>query len=205
MTYENLSRPNRVAVDKDGNILVSEYSSDSLFKFSREGKFVKVVGRKGTQPGEFNDPSFMKIINDKLYVCDRGNNRFQVLNTKLECVNSFGCHGNGNAEFNHPNDISQDRAGNLYVSDTDNNRVQVFDCNGQFLFAFSEKGASQRLSRPFGICVHSNLVYVCDRGSDSGEFVTSFGHFAVPAGIVIDLDGFVYVGESVPEGRVDIF
>jgi len=101
---------------------------------------MKLVGRKGTQPGEFNDPSMIKIINDKLYICDRGNSRFQVMNTQLEYVNSFGCHGNRGGEFNCPNDIAQDRAGRLYVSDYYNHRVQVFDCEGQFLFAFSEKG-----------------------------------------------------------------
>ena len=43
----------------------------------------------------------IKIINDKLYVCDRGNNRFQILNTELEYVNSFGCHGDGDGQFNY--------------------------------------------------------------------------------------------------------
>ena len=212
VTCEKFSRPVGVAVDKADNIYVCDDGNNSLFKFSKGGKLMEVVGRKGTQPGEFNDPSFMKIINDKLYVCDHGNNRFQVLNTKLEYVNSFGCHGNGNAEFNHPNDIAQDGAGNLYVSDTDDNRVQVFDCKGQFLFAFSEKGASKQLRRPYGICVDSDqFVYVCDRGNEcvsvfktSGEFVASFGQFSYPAGIVIDDDGFVYVVDHELIGRVDI-
>ena len=60
----------------------------------------------------------IKIINDKLYVCDRGNNRFQILNTELEYVNSFGCNGDGDGQFDYPNDIAQDRAGNLYVTDS---------------------------------------------------------------------------------------
>jgi len=121
------------------------------------------VERKGTQPGEFKDLSMIKFINDKLYICDRGNNRFQVLNTELEYMNSFGCRGSKNGEFNFPNDISQDGAGKLYVSDTGNHRVQVFDCKGQFLFAFNKKGVSKQLSRSFGICVDSDqFVYVCD-------------------------------------------
>ena len=46
--------------------------------------------------GEFSD---IKVINGKLYVCDRGNYRVQILNTELECVNSFGCHGDGDGQF----------------------------------------------------------------------------------------------------------
>ena len=191
-----------VAVDKDDNIYV--YYNCSLFKFNKERKLIKVAGHKGTRPGEFRDVSFLKIINDKLYVCDRRNHRIQILNTELEYINSFGCHGNGDGQFHDPNGIAQDEAGNLYVTDTRNNRVQVFDCNEQFLYAFSEKGtASKQIDCPYGISVGADqFVYVCEKGNKcvsvfktSGEFVTSFGQFSNPATIVIDDDGFVYVGE----------
>ena len=138
ITCEKFSRPMGVAVDKDDNIYVSENIYSSLFKFSKEGKLMKVV----EQPGELNSPGMIKVINDKLYVCDRGNNRVQIMNTELKYVNSFGYHGDGNGQFNEPNDIAQDRAGRLYVSDRNNNRVQVFDCKGQFLSTFSKKGAA---------------------------------------------------------------
>ena len=204
ITCEKFSRPMGVAVDKDDNIYVSDWTNCSLFKFSKEGKLMKVVGREGTQPGEFSSPGMIKVINDKLYVCDRRNHRVQILNTELEYVNSFGCRGDGDGQFNNPNDIAQDRAGNLYVTDSNNSRVQVFDCKGQFLYAFSKKGAaSEQLKCPIGICVGSDqLVYVCDWENKcvsvfktSGEFVTSFGQFSYPAGIVIDEDGFVYVSD----------
>ena len=204
ITCERFSYPNGVAVDKDDNIYVSDMDNSSLFKFSKEGKLMKVVGRKGTQRVEFSDLSFIKVINDKLYVCDSWNNRVQILNTELEYVNSFGCHGDGDSQFNSLNGIAQDRAGNLYVTDSKNNHVQVFDCKGQFLSTFSKKGAaSEQLNCPLGICVGSDqLVYVCDNGNKcvsvfktSGEFVTSFGQFSNPGGIVIDDDGFVYVSD----------
>ena len=213
ITSEKFSSPAGVAVDKDDNIYVSNIGNSSLVKFSKEGKLMKVVGRKGTQPGEFKDLSMIKIINDKLYVCDRGNDRVQILNTELEYVNSFGCYGGGDGQFDYPNDIAQDRAGNLYVTDSDNDRVQVFDCKGQFLSTFSKKGAaSKRLGYPLGICVSSDqFIYVCDTENycvsvfkTSGEFVTSFGQFSKPAGIAIDDDGFVYVGNNVSVGKVYI-
>ena len=97
--------PTGVAVDKSDNIYVSDYGSSSLFKFSKEGKLMKVAGRKGTQPGEVTNPSLIKVINGKLYVCDRGNHRVQILNTELEYMNSFGCYGNGDGHFNIPNDM----------------------------------------------------------------------------------------------------
>ena len=205
ITCDKFYRPTGVAVDKDDNIYVSDWSTSSLLKFNKEGKLMKTVGRKGTRPGEFNNLGFIKIINDKLYVCDNGNKRVQILNTELEYVNSFGCHGDGDGR---PGDIAQDRAGNLHVIDTANNQVLVFDYRGQFLYSFREKGAaSGLLNLPQGICVGSDqFVYVCDSGNrgnkcvsvfkTSGELVTSLGQFSDPRGIVIDDDGFVYVSNS---------
>ena len=170
-------------MDKDDNIYVSDDIISSLFKF----------------------------INNQLYVCDCGNYRVQILNTELEYVNSFGCHGGGDGQFRDPNDIVQDRAGNWYVSDSKNHRVQVFDCKRQFLSTFSNKSTvSEQLRNSCGICVGSDqLVHVCDNKNKcvsvfktSGEFVTSFGQFSDPAGIVIDDDVFEYVSNHELAGKV---
>ena len=211
ITSEKFSQPVGVAVDKADNIYVSDNGNSSILKFSKEGKLMKTVGRKGTRLGEFRDLSLIKVINDKLYVCDRENYRLQILNTGLMYVDSFGCYGDGDGQFNRPNGIAQDRAGNLYVSDSYNNRVQVFDCKGQFLSTFRKKGdASKQLNIPCGISVSSDqFVYVCDNQNNcvsvfktSGEFVTSFGQFTTPVGIAVDDDSFVYVSE--PAGKVYI-
>ena len=146
-------------------------------------------------------------------MCDRGNYRVQILNTDLEYVDTFGCYGVGDGQFNFPNDIAWDEAGNLYVSDSGNNNcVQVFDCKRQFLSTFSKKGAASKLLKPCGISVSSDqFVYVCDNGNKcvsvfktSGEFVTSFGQFSSPTGILVDDDGFVYVSNHVSAGKVYI-
>ena len=202
-----------VAVDEDDNIYVADYGNSSILKFSKEGKLMKVVGREGTRPGEFTELDLIKVINDKLYVCDRGNYRVQILNTELEYVDSFGCYGDEDGQFNRPIDIAQDRAGNLYVSESFNNRVQVFDCKGQFLSTFSKKGAaSKQINLPCGIFISSDqFVYVCENKNKcvsvfktSGEFVTSFGQFSNLIAIAIDDDGFVYVSNHVPAGKVYI-
>ena len=204
ITHEKLLHPAGVAVDEDDNIYVTDNGNSSLFKFSKEGKLMKTVGRKGTRPEEFNDPTCIKLFNDRLYVCDRKNHRVQILNTELEYVNSFGGYGDRDGRFNIPNDIAQDGAGNLFVTDANNHRVQVFDCNGQFLYAFSRKdAASKQLNVPVGICIGSDqFVNVCDNRNKCismftihGEFATSYGPINSPFGIVVDNDGFVYVCE----------
>ena len=78
------------------------------------------------------------------YTCDHGNHRIQVLNTELEYMNSFGCHGNGDGQFNDPNGIARDEAGNLYVTDTRSNRVQVFECNRVSIYTFNKKSTASK-------------------------------------------------------------
>jgi len=104
MTCEKLSNPTGVAMDRE-DIHVSDHRSHSVFKFNREGVFMKVIEHRGMQPGELQDPCAIKIINDKLYICDNGSNRFQVLNTELEYMHSFGDYGRGHGEFKWPNEM----------------------------------------------------------------------------------------------------
>ena len=99
VTSEKFSRPTGVAVDKDDNIYVFDYGNSTLFKFGKKGKLIRKVRKRGTRPGEFSSLSLIKVINDELYVCDGGNHRVQILNTKLDYINSFGCCGDGDGQF----------------------------------------------------------------------------------------------------------
>ena len=207
ITCDKFSSISGVAVDKDDNIYVSDIgtwgNNSSIFKFNKEGELINAVGSKSKQGIKFKTVAFVKIIGDRLYACDCGNKTIQIFNTELECVAYFGSYGTEDGQFNDPIDIAQDGVGNLYVTDNRfrNHRVQVFDRNGLFSFAFSSKGTASKLNGPCGICVGSDqFVYVTELRSGcvsvfntSGEFVTSFGQFFNSLGIAIDEDGFVYV------------
>ena len=53
----------------------------------------------------------------------------------------FGSSGSGNGQFNAPYGIAVDSTGNIYVSESLNHRVQVFDSNGVFLRKFGSNGS----------------------------------------------------------------
>ena len=53
------------------------------------------------------------------------------------------------------------KTGNIYIADMSNNRVQVFSCNGDYLFMFSEK-----MSHPVGICILRYTVFVTQNSSN---------------------------------------
>ena len=72
--------------------------------------------------------------------------------------------GSGRGQFNRPEGIDIDSTGRMFVSDSNNDRVQVFDATGSYLFEFGDRGSDPgELRNPEGINVdlHGN-VYVAD-------------------------------------------
>ncbi len=69
-------------------------------------------------------------------------------------VRTLGAPGNGPGEFNEPRGLAVDGHGSLYVADTKNSRIQVFDGNGQFVRQFGSQGdAPDQFKEPCGLSV----------------------------------------------------
>jgi len=87
-----------------------------------------------------NAPQSLYVNGDSLFVVDRGNNRILELKRKdgrfaLERIIDK-VNGADPETFNYPNDISADQEGNLYVADTNNNRVVVMDRELNYIKSF---------------------------------------------------------------------
>ena len=76
----------------------------------------------------------------------------------------FGVFGSGNGQFQAPMELALDSSDNVYVADSRNHRVQVFDNNGNYLAQFGNTGAAHELTEdPVGIAINSQGdVYVAD-------------------------------------------
>ena len=192
-----------VAVDKDDNIFVSDNGNHCVYKFNKNGELLERVGKRGSGPGEFNNPRGVAVAGDCVFVCDCDNHRIQVLTRELQPVKQFGSRGSGDGHLYYPDSIAVDSEGMLYVSDYNNHRVQVFTGNGEFVYSFGKKGSGQgKLNGPLGVCVDASYVYVADNSNNrvsvftkNGQFITSFGegHITGPNGVFVDSDGFLYV------------
>ena len=203
-------RPAGIATDDSGNIYVS--SLHKLQKFTSTGELIKCVGRE--EEGEFDDPRGLTLRDNLVYVCDSDNYRIQVFDLDLNFVRDIGSYGCGRGEFDAPNDVKFDTAGNMYVADGGNGRVQVMDSSGRFIREFGQ----EKLSRPSGLLIADKYVYVSDVSGDcivvyetSGQYVTSFGRHGLDEGgfrgpfcITSCVDGFIHVCDYV-NNRVQIF
>ena len=106
--------------------------------------------------------------------------------------------------MHHNYDVKFDTAGNMYVAEWGNNRVQVFNTSDRFIQAFGEKGKG-KLSHPSGLFISDKYVYVSNYDGNrivvfhtSGQFVTSFGKSTVngPRSIASSSDGFIHVCDT---------
>jgi hypothetical protein len=79
-----------IGADVAGNIYLCDIQACNIKKFSAEGKFLKIIGRKGQGPGEFNMPSRMAVTGERLFIYDMGNRRLCALTTDGEYIKSIG-------------------------------------------------------------------------------------------------------------------
>ncbi len=112
-------------------------------------------------------------------------------------------------ELNAPADIAVDAAGNVYIADTGNHRIQVLTADGVFLRTFGRLGRGDgEFYNPQGIAVRGDRVYVADRGNSrvqvftlNGDFVRQIGRWVgfapgslwAPFGVGADAAGRAYV------------
>ena len=210
------NRPEGIAVDGEGNILVADYNNHRIQKFTAEGQFLAMVGSEGSG---HSFPIDIAISNNKVYVADFRNHRIQVLHSDLTFSSTFGKEGSGKGQFRYPRGIACDSTGKVYVADRDNHRIQVFTAEGKFLRMFGRHGQGKgELNSPISIAVHDGLLYVGEgykcRVSVftlEGQFVTSFGsqgtgpgQFYRPCGLAVDSNGVVYVCDNTKK-NIQVF
>ena len=194
-------KPTGVAVDDIGHIYVSLWDANCLCKFDENGRKLKEV------KGMLHSPGGVTIINNQVFVCDRGNHRIVVFSTELELLRSFGTNGSGDGQFGRPQFIVQDREGQLWITDHHNHRLCVFTADGKYQRSVVKPADKGKLDEPLGIACDSDYVYVSEYGGHcvsiftvAGDFVCSFGgrgggegEFVRPFGVSVDRDGFLYV------------
>src|SRR5271154_5247394 len=90
-------RPTDVGWDPQGNIFVSDgYCNNRVVKFDKDGRFVAQVGseKAGKEPGEFNLPHGLQVDHQgNVYVADRTNNRYVVLDNDLKWKTTYTQYG----------------------------------------------------------------------------------------------------------------
>jgi sugar lactone lactonase YvrE len=160
-----LQRPTGMALDRAARrIYVTDTLRHQLLVLGMDGSLVRVIGKRGRGPGEFNYPTAVTLSAGKVCVVDAMNFRIQVFTPDGQFVNSFGQLGTQSGTMNRPKGIAADTDGNLYVVDALFEAVQVFNPAGELLYYFGSTGSEPgQFQLPSGISIDErNRVYVAD-------------------------------------------
>lgn len=183
-----LNQPGGMVFVGDEELLVADQCNHRIQRFTTAGKFVSTWGKYGTEPGQFDGigtqgsrfggPHFLALDTDgDLYTTEGIAGRVQRLTVVGKPVAHWGNKtdepgGFGAYQFSTltesfgPVGIAVDRHDRVFVSSL-NNRVQVFDRHGKFLFGIHETGQpGGELLHPHGMAFDAaNCLYIADAGN----------------------------------------
>ncbi|MFZ5906210.1 MAG: 6-bladed beta-propeller [Nitrospirota bacterium] len=209
--------PIGVSVDSNGDIYLSDSALRKVFVFNREGSLIREIG----SPEILMRPSGIVLADDKVYVVDTHGHNVSVFSKKDgNLLFRFGQDGTAPGDFHFPTNIFHAGDGLLYITDSMNFRVQVFDRSGTVQTAFGKPGdGAGDFSKPKGIAVDSEgHIYVADAHFDAvqifdrnGRLLLAFGssgsgngQMILPAGLFIDPEDRIYVTDSYNK-RIQVF
>ncbi|HTS32298.1 MAG TPA: peptidyl-alpha-hydroxyglycine alpha-amidating lyase family protein [Bryobacteraceae bacterium] len=174
--------PHCLVMDKEGNLWIcdghgAEGKGHQVFKLTQDGKVLMTLGKAGVAgdgPDTFNEPNAVAIApNGDIFVSDghspnRGNARVVKFSKDGKFIKQWGGHGSGHGQFEVPHTLAFDSKGRLFVGDRANNRIQIFDQDGNYLDEWKQ------FSRPSGIFIDKNdVMYVTDSESTDKD---GYGH-----------------------------
>ncbi len=124
-----LREPNGIALDDTGNIYVTDAFNHKLVKMDPSGQVLKEW--KGPDPGFYGPRDIAVGPDKKFYIVDQGRTRIVKFDPATESFTSWGTGGNGDGQFNESTGAAVGN-GTVFVADTGNNRIQIFDLDGNF-------------------------------------------------------------------------
>lgn len=219
---EHFGLINDLAIDDDDRLFVSDGKMHRVVVFNPQHEVVDQISEG------LVDPVGLAIDTENrfLYVVDTQQDQVIVFDADtLKLVRKIGTTGKNHwlttpGDFGAPSNVALDKDGNVYVTDTMNNRVEIFDADGKFIGLFGRHGDGPGyFARPKGIAIDfDGHIWVADAYQDrvevfnrDGQLLTwigGHGHYPGQSealiGIAIDKQNHVYTTEQFP-GRMQIF
>jgi DNA-binding beta-propeller fold protein YncE len=217
------SWPHGLLAAPDGTVWVTDGRNQTVMHFAPDGRLLMTLGEPGVAgdgPDTFNSPSDVLVApNGDIFVADghgdfpvpHTNDRMVKISTDGKFIKAWGHHGSEPGNFDVPHGLAMDSVGRLFVADRANNRIQIFDQEGNLLTIWKQFG------RPSGIYIRDDIIYVGDSQSDDKTnppfrqgirigsvkdgkvttFIPSIDpKIAMPEGVAADKDGNVFGGFS---------
>ena len=182
---EGVKRPYGVAFNSHGEMYTAESCSRQVAVFDSSGKRISSIRSRE----QFLCPYFIAIdSNNNVYVTSK--NKLQKFDRNGEFVKNVGSGSRGSkpGEFHEPQGVKVHQ-NQVYVCDSGNHRIQVFDLEFLFITSFGTPGSGQgRFDQPNDLAFDSQgNIYVTDHGNKrvqvldpNGRYLRQFGNESGP-------------------------
>jgi DNA-binding beta-propeller fold protein YncE len=198
--YSGMREPRGAAVDGRGRLWVADFGNNRLRIFDRNGGYLGGWGGRGSGNFGLREPCAVAIAGEDLYIADTWNGRIQHFTLAGEWKGTA-------SDLYGPRGIAVSPDGQVWVTDTGNNRLVVFDAALNRLRAIGKKGSGpEEFASPVGIAAGlSRSIAVADTVNQrislfdaSGAFQANIPFPGWPGGNVephveVDDDGSLYV------------
>ncbi|MFZ0774677.1 MAG: SMP-30/gluconolactonase/LRE family protein [Candidatus Sulfotelmatobacter sp.] len=213
---------NGLAIDDDDRLFVSDGKMHRVLVFNTKHVVEAQIADKLVDPVGLA----LDTENRFLYVVDTQQDQVIVFDAdSLKELRRIGTGGKNHflttpGDFGGPQDVALDKDGNVYVTDTMNNRVEIFDADGKFISEFGRHcDGPGCFARPKGIAVDGDgHIWVADTMNDTlqafnreGQLLTYLGghghfpgQFEALVGVAIDKQNRIFTTEQYP-GRMQMF
>jgi YD repeat-containing protein len=193
-----LNAPSALAIDPSGNLWVTDTANNRIEEWNEAGQFVLTFGRE--------------VNKTKVETAGATEAEKNLCTAASGNVCQAGVVGSSNGQLKAPQGIAATSGGNLWITDTGNNRLKKFGPTGSLLNNFSSEGSEEgKVKEPTAIAMGpEGSIWVADSGnnrieewSSSLTFVRQFGsegtgnsQFECPVALDIDSAGNVWVGDK---------
>ncbi|MEO1441764.1 MAG: hypothetical protein AAFV33_15305, partial [Chloroflexota bacterium] len=198
-TANALVNPIGVAVYND-RVYVAQQGRGAIGVFSTDGEFIEAFGTQGSaldstglvspfdvSSGLLERPNSVSTdAEGNIYVADTWNFRVQVFSPDGEPITAWGSREESGAEaqiqpldgFWGPRDVMV-AFDNVYVADTGNKRIRVYDTEGEYRYDIGSAGSSDgQLNEPAGLAFHPDgRVFVADTWNRRVAVFDELGQF----------------------------
>jgi RHS repeat-associated protein len=198
-----LKAPQGIAVGAEGTLWVANTGDNKITKLIYNEEYEEVeksssFGTEGTGATQFKEPQDIAIgAEGDLYITDTGNNRIEELSSSGTFIRTMGwgvsngkaeyeictkeCKagiaGSGNGQLKAPHGITTDSAGDVWVTDSGNNRIEEFGPAGTYIQTFGKEGTTEgKLKSPKGIAIDAEGdAWVADTANNNVQEWTPAG------------------------------
>jgi DNA-binding beta-propeller fold protein YncE len=207
--------PYGITSDKSGNIYVADLYNNKISVFTGKGKFIKYFTDESKKTDFLKSPGGLRIYNNNLFITDIQLGKVLEYSLSGKKLLELSAASSKDDKLNAPNAVAVDVDKNIYVSDTGNQRLVVFDKNGKFIRiingSIDGKGDSKFVN-PRGIGVEpngtllmvDNMTHYVYGFNKNGKQIFEFGglgsdkdQFYLPNGMFVDSKGEVLITDTV--------